>query len=383
MMRILFIDDEKNVLEGLRRAMHSMRGEWTMTFLTSGAEALEFLKHTPVDVVVSDMRMPGMGGHELLAQVKQLYPQVVRFILSGYAQPAAIMQVVASAHQFLSKPCDGNALKTAIARTLTLRHLLRDERFAERIGRVDTLPSLPSAYRELTACLQRPDASIIEVARIVDSDLVMTAMVLKLANSAFFGAKQSFRSAERAVSFLGLNTIVGLVLAHSLFNEFDAAKSAGLKLELLWAHSLQVAAGIRALALVEGWPTPRVEEAYLAALLHDIGCLVLATRCNRDSDSAADSTSHAEAGAYLLGLWGFSDSLIEAIAFHHTPSRAAGNELGLPGLLHVADRLAHHFADENPSSSSPEFEPGYLESHGLTARLVDWEAAWPRIPVES
>lgn len=381
-MHILFIDDEKNVLDGLRRAMHAMRGEWTMTFVTSGAEALEFLKHTPVDVVVSDMRMPGMGGHELLAQVKQLYPQAVRFILSGYAQPAAIMQVVASAHQFLSKPCDGAVLKTAIARTLTLRHLLHDERFAERIGLVDTLPSLPTAYREITLCLQKPDASITEIARIVDSDLVMTVMVLKLANSAFFGAKQSFRTAERAVSFLGINTIAGLVLTHSLFNEFDAAKGAGLNLELLWAHSLQVAAGIRALAILENWTTARVEEAYLAALLHDIGRLILATRCTREKDPAADATSHAETGAYLLGLWGFSDSLIEAIAFHHAPSKAAGGELGLPGLLHVADSLAHHFAGNDPSSGGPDLEPGYLESLGLTARLNDWLAAWPQLPAE-
>jgi putative nucleotidyltransferase with HDIG domain len=263
-----------------------------------------------------------------------------------------------------------------------LRHLLHNDWFADRIGQVDNLPSLPSAYRDITLCLQRPDASIAEVARIVDSDLVMTAMVLKLANSAFFGARQSFRTAERAVSFLGINTIAGLVLAHSLFNEFDAAKNSDLNLGFLWAHSLQVATGVRALAVLENWSTAHVEEAYLAALLHDIGCLVVETRPARDNTPAADATDHAEAGAYLLGLWGFSDSLIEAIAFHHTPSKAAGNELGLPGLLHVADRLAHRFAAESPSTHGPDFEPGYLESRGLTARLKDWEAAWPQISTE-
>jgi HD-like signal output (HDOD) protein len=370
LIQILFVDDDKSVLDGLRRSMHSMRAEWNMSFATGGAEALALLAVAPADVVVTDMRMPGMTGRDLLAEVKRLYPEAVRFILSGYAESSSIMQVAGTAHQYLSKPCDVATLKAAVTRAFALRLLLRDERLVRRIGQVDTLPSLPSVYQRILACLREPEPDIAEVGRIIGADMVMTAMILKLANSAFFGAGKSFKTAERAVSFLGLDTIAGLVLGHSLFKEFAAAELGGLNLEQLWQHSLLTAAGARALALHEGWGTARAEEAFLAGVLHDLGKLVLATRPDPSADISTEvpTSDHAEAGAYLLGLWGFPDPLIEAIAFHHTPSKAAAQEFGLAGILHVADRMAHM----TEASGEVDFEVGYLESVGVAAHVAGW-----------
>jgi HD-like signal output (HDOD) protein len=369
-IQILFVDDDKSVLDGLRRSMHSMRAEWNMSFATGGAEALALLAVAPADVVVTDMRMPGMTGRDLLAEVKRLYPEAVRFILSGYAESSSIMQVAGTAHQYLSKPCDVATLKAAVTRAFALRLLLHDERLVRRIGQVDTLPSLPSVYQRILACLREPEPDIAEVGRIIGADMVMTAMILKLANSAFFGAGKSFKTAQRAVSFLGLDTIAGLVLGHSLFKEFAAAELGGLNLEQLWQHSLLAAAGARALALHEGWGTARAEEAFLAGVLHDLGKLVLATRPDPSADISIEvpTSDHAEAGAYLLGLWGFPDPLIEAIAFHHTPSKAAAQEFGLTGMLHVADRMAHM----TEASGEVDFEVGYLESVGVAAHVAGW-----------
>ncbi len=382
-LSVLFVDDEQNVLDGLRRAMHDMRREWTMTFASSGAQALHMMQQSPPDVVVSDMRMPGMSGRDLLMEVKRLYPQAVRFILSGYAETSSVMQVAGTAHQYLAKPCECVALKAAIARTFSLRDLLHDKDLLQRVGRVDTLPSLPSIYQEIVSCLQGPEPVIADVARIISCDVVMTTMVLKLANSAFFGARQTFRSAGRAVSFLGLNTIAGLVLAHSIFNEFAITEKLGLSLEEIWHHSLKTATNARALARSEKWAPERVEEAFLAGVLHDVGKIVLATRAAPLAEplgAANDNTMafwhehHAAVGAYLLGLWGFSDSLVEAIAFHHTPSRVVSAELGLPGLLHIADQLAHHPTAEDAALGKLKFEVGYLESLDLTGRLDEWRA---------
>ena len=379
MVKILFVDDEKNVLDGLRRAMYSMRSEWSMSFATSGAEALSKLGEMPADVVVTDMRMPGMSGREVLFEVKRLYPQTIRFVLSGYADSSSVMQVAGTAHQYLSKPCDIATLKAALSRAFALRQLLHDERLVHRIGSVDSLPSLPSIYQKIVACLQGPDPELADVARIISSDVVMTAMVLKLANSAFFGAGKSFRTAERAVSFLGLDTIAGLVLAHSIFNDAGFERS-GVDLEKLWRHSVLTATGARALALSENWSAQRAEDAFLAGVLHEIGRLVLAIRGAHPEAGPEEEreTTHAEAGAYLLGLWGFSDDLIEAIAFHRTPSKAASKEFGLPGLLHVASRFAHLAAENALDRAASELEPGYLESLGLSGRLKDWQAVWSK-----
>jgi HD-like signal output (HDOD) protein/CheY-like chemotaxis protein len=387
LVRILFVDDDKNVLDGLRRSMHGMRAEWSMAFASSGAEALAMMQQTPPDVIVTDMRMPGMNGRDLLIEVKRLYPQAVRLVLSGYADATSVMQVAGLAHQYLSKPCDGAVLKAALARTFALRKLLQDKTLLHRIGRAEALPSLPSVYQKIVACLQGPDPELADIARIISSDVVMTAMVLKLANSAFFGAKQAFRTADRAVSFLGVDTIAGLVLAHSIFNEFAVAEKAGLSLEQLWNHSLQTATGARALARFEKWGTERAEEAFLAGVVHDLGKLVLASR-----PAAADAgtqlpgepvtapwnENHAEVGAYLLGLWGFSDDVVAAIAYHHTPSRSGAGKFDLAGLLHVADRFAHHSGPGSAPLTDADLETGYLDSIGLRGRLVEWQAVWAK-----
>jgi HD-like signal output (HDOD) protein len=387
LVRILFVDDEKNVLEGLRRSMHSMRSEWSMAFASGGAEALAMMQQSPPDVIVTDMRMPGMNGRDLLMEVKRLYPQAVRLVLSGYADSTSVMQVAGLAHQYLSKPCEGAVLKAALARTFALRKLLQDQTLLRRIGRAESLPSLPSVYQRIVSCLQGPDPELADIARIISSDVVMTAMVLKLANSAFFGAKQTFRTADRAVSFLGVDTIAGLVLAHSIFNEFAIAGRAGLSLEQLWDHSLQTATGVRALARYEKWGPERAEEAFLAGVVHDLGKLVLASRAApadngaelpRDPASASWDENHAQVGAYLLGLWGFSDSLIEAIAYHHTPSKSAAGKLDLAGLLHVADRLAHSSSPGSDALTEADLEVGYLDSIGLSGRLIEWQAVWAK-----
>jgi len=374
-IRVLFVDDETSVLDGLRRAMYSMRGVWDMTFCASAIEALQTMSHSVPDVVISDMRMPGMNGAELLGEVKRLYPQVVRFILSGYAESQSVMRVAGTAHQYLSKPCDSGVLKLAISRTVALREMLGSDVLLQRIGDVDSLPSLPQVYQEIVACLQGPDPTIADVSRIISQDVVMTTMVLKLANSAFFGAKQTFKTADRAVSFLGINTISALVLAHSIFNDSKVVETAGLSIPLLWMHSVQTATNARRLARHEGWSAEQAEEAFLAGMLHDVGRLVLATReATEPAGAASWDEAHAKVGAYLLGLWGFSDIVVEAIAFHHVPSRAAGG-FGLAGLLHVADRLAHQNGDEADAVHQTGFETGYLESLGLAERIDQWQAA--------
>jgi HD-like signal output (HDOD) protein/CheY-like chemotaxis protein len=392
MLRILFVDDEPSVLDAIRRSTHAMRAEWSTEFVTSGPAALAALAHAPVDVVVADMRMPGMDGPQLLAEVKKVCPQAVRFILSGYADPSAIMRVAGTAHQFLAKPCVNSVLKTAISRTRSLRKLLSDERMRGWVGRIDALPCLPGAYQRIVACLKAPDASIADVSRIIGQDMAMTVTILKLVNSAFFGAAQTIRTIDRAVAFLGIDTVTSLVLAHGVFSGATATTLSGADLGRLWQHSLQTATGVRAIARIEHLTPIQAEEAFLAAFLHDVGRLVLATRpgnsgliqgsggeqhCGTEADAR-----HAEAGAYLLGLWGFSDTVVEAVAYHHTPSQATGSGFGLPGILHVADALAHRSDPDTPASGPRSLEPGFLESTGAADRWAEWQAAWPRLEPE-
>jgi putative nucleotidyltransferase with HDIG domain len=391
MIRIVFVDDEIDVLQALRRTMHGMRNEWSMEFLSSGDAALESLAQNPADVIVSDMRMPGMDGWQLLAEVKKLHPQTVRLVLSGHADAGAIMRLIGTAHQYIAKPGETASLKAAIAQAELLKRLLNSDKLALLVGRVSTLPSCPAAFQAITQCLQRPNATVAEAAKIIGRDVAMTANIMKLVNSAFFGARQSFTRVDRAVAYLGLDTLAALVLGHSLFQSGESKVSDETSLDRLWRHSMQTATAARAIALHEHLPLARAEEAFLAGMLHDVGRVVFATRNTAKAGEAAISKEdaleeiekhHAEVGAYLLGLWGFPSHIVAAVAHHHTPNQRAETGLDLTVLTHVADRLTRSQGEKSPAPVDLGIEPGLLEGLGLLNRLPRWIAVLGALEAE-
>jgi putative nucleotidyltransferase with HDIG domain len=382
-IRVLFVDDEPSVLSAMRRTLHHMRDEWHIEFADGGEAALKDLAKQPADVLVTDMRMPGMDGWQLLHQVKLRFPQTVRLILSGHSDARSIMRTVGTAHQYLAKPCDSASLKSAISGAHLLRQVLSSDRLAHLVGRVGMLPGAPKAFQEILLCLQNPAASIADASRIIGRDVSMTANVLKLVNSAFFGARQAVTTVERAVAYLGLDTLGAVVLAHSTFKGSPSSVIAGFSLEALWQHSLEVATAARALALYEKLPQSKADEAFLAGMLHDVGKVVFATRavpmpdgsCASDEQALAQlQVHHAEVGAYLLGLWGFPNPIVEAVAFHHAPSETGGEGLCLPKLIHIADRLVHQRQAQASPRPDDALEPKLLEKLDMETRWADWSA---------
>jgi HD-like signal output (HDOD) protein/CheY-like chemotaxis protein len=373
MIKILFVDDERNVLDGLRRSMRSMRHEWDMRFASSGEDALVGLTQWPADVIVSDMRMPGLDGAQLLNEVKRLYPGMIRFVLSGHAETSAILQAAVTAHQYLAKPCDTEVLKGAISRARVLKQLLSDVRIAAWAGASEALPSLPAVYQRIVACLQDGGASIADVAAVVAEDLSVTTMLLKLANSAFFGSGQAIRTAERAVSFLGIDNVTALVLASGVFKA-PLATNRSPDIAELWQHSLQTASIARRLALHENWSSARSDDAFLAGLLHDLGHLVIATSTSSGAIPSGADIDHGQVGAYLVGIWGFPDTLVEAIAFHHHPSRTGALGLSLPVLLHAANLIAHGHIERVGVDTVPGMDVECFGAPGMFERLQRWQA---------
>jgi HD-like signal output (HDOD) protein/CheY-like chemotaxis protein len=381
-IRIVFVDDESNILEGMKRAFHGMRGTWDMEFLPSGAAALASLTKSPADVIVSDMRMPGMDGWQLLAEVKKRFPHTVRLVLSGQADQNSVMRAVGTAQLYLAKPCGGEELKAAIAQTQRLRQLLSSDRLASIVGAIGMLPSAPLVFQNITKCLQDQSASLADAARIIAGDVAMTANILKLVNSAFFGSRRPISTIERAVAYLGVDTIGTLVLGDGIFASNDANLIAGFSWEQLWGHSLQTGSAARSIAIAENRSSVQIDQAFLAGMLHDVGKIVLATRGVVPPSSPLGSADllaemqahHAEVGAYLLGLWGFPNAIVEAVAFHDNPSIVSNKDFGLAGIVHVADRLVHRRCD-HIREPSLNLEPGYLEELGLEGCLPGWSAA--------
>jgi CheY-like chemotaxis protein len=170
-------------------------GGWS--FATSGREALEILAGGVFDVIVTDMRMPGLDGCQLLNQARKLYPNTVRIILSGQSDKEELLKSIDPIHLYLSKPCDAEILKAALARTFAVRHLLKNDSLADVISKIQSLPSLPSLYLEIIDEIRSADGSLARVGEIISKDLGMSAKILQLVNSSFFGLQHTYPALPR------------------------------------------------------------------------------------------------------------------------------------------------------------------------------------------
>jgi HD-like signal output (HDOD) protein len=356
-MRVLFVDDEPRVLEAIERTLFQLDTDWEVNFAESGAAALTLLEHTPCDVIVSDMRMPGMDGAALLSHVCEKYPQIVRIVLSGQTDEAAAIRVVRVAHQFLTKPCSSDTLRQVIERTRELRAWLSDERLQAVAGRIDRLPSPPRLFSELSKALDDDTASPDSVANIVREDPAMSSKILQVVNSSFFSSATNISDVRAAVVRLGLKTIRNLALG---IGAFDAVgKSAGPSaVEALQVRALSIAT--LASRIAQGREDS--DAAFMAGLVCDIGELVLAGNSGLEptgSMAAVGPVTHAEVGAFLLGLWGLPFRIVEAVANHHAPMRNAYHRLGLPQIVWLAACLVE----------GQEPDPSYVARIGVSDLL--------------
>ena len=390
MRRILFVDDEPNILQALQRMLRPLRKEWEMAFAESGAEALHLLAQRPFDVIVSDMRMPGMDGAALLTEVMKRYPATVRFVLSGQSDKETVFRSIGPTHQFLAKPCDPDVLRAAVDRAFALRDLLGNENLKGLISQMPALPPVPELYAKLMKELQSPDASVGTVAKIIETDVGMTAKILQWVNSAFFCVRRHVSSPLQAASLLGLDTIRSLVLMLGVFSEVTFTKlPPRFSLEALSCHSMGVGACSEALCRKETVEDKLVSEAFTAGLLHDSGKLILAANCPReygevlartqdnhqmlaDAERGAFGCTHAEVGACLLGLWGLPDPVVEAVAFHHCPAKCPGQSFSPLTAVHVANILEHEEHTADRAAEPPQVDMDYLDRLGFQDRLSVW-----------
>ncbi len=382
---VLFVDDEEMVLQGLQRSMRVMRNDWDMTFVDSGVKALAFLEKSPVDVVVSDMRMPGMNGAQLFSEVVKRFPKTVRLILSGHADQDLILQCVGSTHQFLSKPCDPDVLRATIHRAMDLESAVKNARLQQLVACMDNLPSVPSLYTEIVEKMNDPEAALDDAGAIIAKDPGMTAKILKLVNSAFFGLRREVSSPTDAAGFLGLDTIKSLVLSLHAFSQYESIKNESFSLSALWNHSLTTAAVAKRIAQLEKADLRTMDQAFAAGLLHDAGKTVLAFNfpdqygktIRAAQEQGADTlvaeqdafgANHADVGGYLLGLWGLPVPVVDAIALHHQPKHSADAAFTPLTAVHAANALV-----KAGGGTLPAWDSDYLCRLSLGDHAAVWQ----------
>lgn len=396
---ILFVDDNPDMLTSLKRMLRSMRKEWNMEFTGSGQEALEKLKGIPFDVVISDIRMPEMDGVELLSRIKELYPKIIRIALSGQSSREVVLRSIEPTHQFLAKPCDADVLISVVKRACELQVLLEDQALTELVTGLDAVPSLPSLYLEIIEELKSPDSSLVKIGDIISKDIGMTAKILQLVNSAFFGLPQHVSTPAQAATLLGIEIIKALVLSVKIFDDHMSPMTRGMNVKRLWDHCNRIGFHAKKLAELENLDKNTVDDAFLAGILHDVGILILTTNLPEkysevlrltihedyrlyDAETEVFGKTHADVGGYLMGLWGLSNPIIEAIVYHHEPGVSNNDTISPLTMVHVADAFDSIYQSRKEVPEESYLDMNYLENLGLADRIPVWRKAYEQL-VES
>ncbi|MBC8095897.1 MAG: HDOD domain-containing protein, partial [Akkermansiaceae bacterium] len=386
--RILFVEDNTLLLQ-MYQAMLEGDSQWEVATAENGFQALELMKLSAFDVVVSDMRMPRMNGLELMNEVRQHSPRSSRIVVSGLNDQEEVARSLDSTHQFLAKPFDVKALKSTLNRICGLDAYLKDEKIRTLVGHFSSLPSFPSLYVEVMKEISAEEPSLENIASVIARDPGMTAKMLQIVNSAAIGLSRKVGNPFEAVQFLGLGTVRSLVLSAHIFSCFEQTNLKGFSVTQLWDHGMKCGRIACMIMQYEQAEPGDVEDAYIAGMLHDIGKLMvadglpdqfqqaIALAVERDiplheAELEVFGATHAGVAAYLLGLWGLPAAIVEAVAFHHTPAVSDLRVLGPLAAVHVANVLEHEISGHPLPGKAAELDINYLASVRCENRLNAW-----------
>lgn len=384
--KILFVDDEKRILDGLKRLLYSERHNWDTTFVLSADEALELVKKEKFDAIVSDMKMPKMDGAKLLREVRRFNPNIVRIILSGYSDMEMAIRSVGITHQYLSKPCKLDELKTVLSGAFALRDILTDEKLRDTINGLENIPSIPSAFKELVELVKSGNLNARQISDVISEDPPMVARLLQLANSAFFGSGHHISSPSEAVLYLGIGVISAVVLTDGIFTEFSplCEQIEDFSLETLWHHSVAVGNLAGEIAKAENADAFVIDCSHAAGILRDIGLVILVCNLREDwrrivalmknglsigeAEDQILGTRHERLGAYLLGLWGLPDEIVQAISFYYEPDNFPHTQFNSITALHAAGAIC----------DKTKVDTEYLKRLSVDHRVETWQASYGR-----
>lgn len=392
--QVLFVDDEERLLSGLRRMLRDQRSVWDMHFVNSGKAALDLMATQNFDVVISDMRMPEMDGAQLLSIVQKEYPNTTRIILSGYAENETVLRTVGPSHQYLAKPCEPEVLKRTIEQALELRATLSSDELKQLVSGLKNVPSPSSTYQKFMSEIASPRATTESVAAVLSCDIGLAAQTLKLTNSAYFSLPQRISALGQAVKLLGFETIRSLVTLANFYIAFEGNAQHLKVLEILNLRSILIARLARKICVAEKLPVSEIDAAFCGGMLAHVGTLILVTNRPDKFDEAINlvevngqridaaeravfGATHADLGAYLLGLWGFPDPVVEAVAFHHADTNSNGSGMTPALAVRIAQFVTRKINEERGGSErliKSDIDGVALEAVGGDGRMAQWEA---------
>jgi HD-like signal output (HDOD) protein len=386
MLRVLFVDDEKNALDALRRTLRPHQGEWEMQFLDDPSKAVQACEAFAPDVVITDLKMRGTDGISLLSELIRRGSPAVKVVMSGLASERAFVETLGVANQYLLKPVDRNVLVGVIQRAKELKEWLERPEVRAAVTECAPLPTLPHVYQQIVEAVRR-EASLAEIGEIAAQDPSITASVLQIANSAYFAPRHPISSVKLAASFLGLELLRPIVLFASLGVKLAGDPVILRRLQAVWRDSLEVAQIARAIAVAENRSRDEAVEAFSLGILHDIGSLAISRRrdpvdlgslalsAGKSADEIERDTSkisHCDVGACILNSWGLPDNAVAVAAWHHDARRLAGEAATSPTFFVAAAVAYRSVVDAGADTVEQARLKDALREHKLSDRFDQW-----------
>lgn len=387
--RVLFVDDDPEILASIEDGLEASKPRWDMKFAKDGDEALSILDRDHTHVMVTDLQMPGMDGAHLLAEARRRHPETARVIMSGLYDKETALRLACSTHQYLPKPCRIEVVQKTIERILRLRDMLMSDTLQRLVARIKCLPSLPTVYTQLMEELEKDDPELDRIGHIISHDPGMSAKILQLVNSAYFGLPREVSHPSEATLFLGVDLIRGLVLMAHVFTQFDKVKMDAFSIEKMMEHSWLTGIFARGIAEMENLDSRQRDHVFIGGLLHDIGKLILVANLPElylevvqstekqnlsysEAEADALGCNHAEVGAYLLGLWGLPDPVVEAVAFHNKPSNCEIGACSISTIIYAASEFEKIRYSASEIRGLPALAVDELKRSQVENKLEGW-----------
>ncbi|MFK7890064.1 MAG: HDOD domain-containing protein [Granulosicoccus sp.] len=351
MPQIVLLDTPGDERSMISEGILELRPDWCVRESWSAAQTLQLLEEQPADCLVCQAVISDIDLLALYDRLKKQFPNMIRFAFSSEPRQELVLESATTNQRIFNRDEPLNELVEGIESSLRLHGLLSDYKKNIQHDFIQSLPALPTIYNDMMRELAVPHASLLTVGQIIESDSALTAMVLKLVNSAFYGLSQPVDSVGQAVSLLGVHLIKNLAMTAKVFSLFEGSTSNLRKLERLNADACFIAALTNQFARLAELPRSTVDHCQIAGMLCNIGSMIALERKNA-SVSETDQASTALGGACLLQAWGMPDSVIEAVALQHGPSSKYCSTTSPVVVLHAVRFLQNNYryADDRTQS---------------------------------
>lgn len=380
--RVLFVGADPLWFSQIKRDLDFLHLGWDCLEASDIRKGPVPLEWQPADAFVVEGRTP--SAREWLEAVKNIRPNLNCLVRCDLSDKAVVNEWKGLGFPLISSLSDASTVASSLLRNARLHEWTADPAIKRLLPLIHKLPATTRLYAQVTEELRSPGSSLEVVAHLLRQDPVMSAKLLQLVNSAFFGSAREVTDMFDAALILGTDRIKSLILLAGVFSQYQDIDGFGPSIDALLAHSIQVGVYARAIALSETKEAAMAEAAFTAGVLHDMGKMILAGNLperykqvlvlrasGSESDAAAEQeifgASHARVAACLLAAWGLPLPILEAVAWHHEPELSSDTSFSLLAAVHAANAFAH-----GRKGLSSRLHRQFLERIGLEGGCERW-----------